>query len=376
MKVLASFPHLDPTGGAERSYAMIAPALIERGVDLHIAVLTDGQGMVPELEAVGVTIHDLSGQSGIARSAMALRRLARSLGADLLHGSLFEAAAASQLASIGTGIPVLVTWANTNYVDARSSEPGQSARSLRRLRLAETALARFSRSHFHAVTDQVGKLNAAALGVTASRVHIGERGRDPLEFEFVARPPVDGAQHAASEGPVLLAVGRQDHQKGYPQLVAAVDLLCVEHPGIQLWIAGREGSGTNDLEQSIRAMDHPAAVRILGQRSDVADLLASADAVVCASWREGAAGALIEAMAVGTPIVSVELDGLDGVLVDGRNAVVVQRDDLAAGIGQVIEDPDAAARRATVARADFERRFTLEASADRMVEIYRNLIGP
>lgn len=375
MRVLASFPHLDPTGGAERSFAMLAPMLIDRGVDLHIAVLTDGHGMVQALEQEGVVIHDLSDHPGIARSTLAMRGLVRSLRPDLLHASLFEAAAASQLASVGTRTPVLVTWANTNYVDARSSEPGQSERSVRRLRRVETLLARISRSHFHAVTPEVGRLNAAALGVRSDRVHVGGRGRDPGAFEFRQGSPGHRSGTGRPDGPVVLAVGRQDHQKGYPQLVEAVDRLRVDHPSLRLQIAGRDGSGTEQLHRSIAAMEHPEAVELLGQRSDIAELLAGADLIACASWREGAAGALIEAMAVGTPIVSVELEGLDGVLDDGRNSVVTPRGQLADGIGRVLDDPASAAERAAAARVDFERRFTLEASADRMFEIYGDVIG-
>lgn len=375
MRVLASFPHLDPTGGAERSFAMLAPLLIDRGVELHIAVLTDGRGMVPELEEAGVVIHDLSTDSGVVRSAVGMRRLTRRLRPDLLHASLFEAAAASQLASIGIRTPVLVTWANTNYVESRASEPGQSMRSVRRLRLAESALARVSDSHFHAVTEQVGRLNGVALGVHPSRIHTAERGRDPEAFAFRRTPLRTTSGGIDGSPPVVLALGRQDHQKSYPQLVEAIDVLRTEFPTLELWIAGREGSATEQLHRSVAAMAHPDAVQLLGLRSDAADLLARADVAVCASWREGAAGSLIEAMAVGTPIVSVELEGLDGVLVDGRNAVVVPRDRLAEGIRCVLDDPGSAAERALVARADFEQRFTLEASADRLLAVYRDVIG-
>jgi glycosyltransferase involved in cell wall biosynthesis len=76
-------------------------------------------------------------------------------------------------------------------------------------------------------------------------------------------------------------------------------------------------------------------------------------------------------MASGTPVVSLPLDGLDGVLIDDENAVVVPRPRLAPELVALLGDPDRRARLAAGGRATFEARFTIERSAQTMAEIYR-----
>ena len=71
------------------------------------------------------------------------------------------------------------------------------------------------------------------------------------------------------------------------------------------------------------------------------------------------------------PIASVELPGLEDVLVDGHNALVAPRDALSDAIGRVLDDPDLAARLGANGRAMFEERFTISRSALRLAEIYR-----
>lgn len=153
-------------------------------------------------------------------------------------------------------------------------------------------------------------------------------------------------------------------------MLDAFDLVAETHLDAVLLIAGREGSATAELQRRHRLMVHGDRVRILGHRDDIALLLQVATVAVCSSVREGAAGALIEAMASGTPIVSTRLDGLDGVLTEGINAVVVEPDRLAEGINRVFDDPAAAAHRTEQARRDFEARFTVERSARALRDVY------
>jgi len=117
-------------------------------------------------------------------------------------------------------------------------------------------------------------------------------------------------------------------------------------------------------------MRHGDRVHFLGQRDDVSALLACADVVVSSSWREGAAGALIEAMSVGVPIVTVQLDSLIGVIRNDVNGLMVSRDRLAESIEMVLNDADLAKRLGAGSRKQYEERFTLERSAARMSEIY------
>ncbi len=375
MRVVTVMPGVTPDGGAEQSLVAMAPGLRAQGIDLHVVVLTRRQELVPELERNGVVVHDLSDRRFWTRIT-GLRELIRSLEPDLLHATLYEASVPAQLASIGTGVPVLISWASVSYNAERLGEPGTNVLKVRGVQVVEAILGRLSRSWYHAVTVGVGEANARALRVPPGRVLVGERGREDTlkssdapsrcSLESVCLP--DGAR-------MILAIGRQDVQKGYETLLPAFDEVAGRHPSAYLVIAGRKGSATTRLNEVRRTMRYGDRVRFLGHRNDVPALLRAADAVVCASWREGAAGALIEAMASRKPIVTVQLDGLVGVFDDGHNALVVPRGELATALARVLDDRELADRIARAGRQTFEERFTLDAATARTAEIFRSVSG-
>ncbi len=374
--VLAVLPGLDPDGGTEQSFVATAGSLVEAGVVLHLAVLSGRQGLVPAAERLGVVVHDLSSvPPTVLHRAGAIRSLARRTGAELLHASLHDATIPTQLAAATARLPVLVSWVNVTYGPSREGEVGVSRPGLAVLRIEETVLGRLSRSWYQAVTPEVGRLTAAAVRAPASRVLLGERGRDPARFPFRGARPGDlppelGLPDGAS---MVLAVGRQEPQKGYERLLAAFGKVALHHPDAHLVVAGRPGAASPELERLRASSPVAARIHFPGQWDDVAGLLRAADVVVCTSRREGAAGALVEAMAVGAPLVAMPVPGLDGILVDGRNALVVPEDRLDTAIDDVLAAPAAAAARARVARRDFETRFTTAASARRLAEIYRTV---
>jgi glycosyltransferase involved in cell wall biosynthesis len=176
---------------------------------------------------------------------------------------------------------------------------------------------------------------------------------------------------------MVLALGRHEKQKGYPDLLAAFGLL--DRSDTHLVIAGREGSATPDVRRALDDLgDHADRVHVIGHRSDVGSLLAAADALTVSSLFEGAAGVVIEAMAARVPIVSTQLAGLEGVLIDEVNAVTVpghRPDLLAAALERVLSDPVLRSRLVDAAFADFHERFTLDMSAGRMVDLYRSVVA-
>jgi len=370
--VVAVLPGITPDAGTETSFVAVAEELTGLGVRFHLVLLTDRQTLVPPLRELGVQIHDLSGHRTLLGRTRAIRSLVADLRPDVVHASLHEATIPTQLALVGTGVPLLVSWVNTNYGEGRLGDPGVTAWKLGGVRLVEGLLGRASGSWYHAVTPAVGLLNGQAIHAPMRRVLLGERGRDPDRFPFRdgRRAPRPGGLPVDEDGEMVLAVGRQEHQKDYPLLLRSFDRLARRRPGVELVVAGRPGAATPEIEHIRAGLSAADRIHLVGQRDDVPDLLRSADVVVCSSRREGAAGALVEAMATGVPVVSVRVAGLEGVLLDGENSVVVARDDLDLGIERVLDDADLAERLTRTARRDFEARFTTTTAAARMRDLY------
>ena len=97
-----------------------------------------------------------------------------------------------------------------------------------------------------------------------------------------------------------------------------------EVPDVALMVAGRSGRLTLFLNAQIADLGITDAVRFLGVRTDVADLLCAADAFVCPSRWEGFGGALDEAMALRAPVVAFDIPAIREVLGDEMHAMIVR----------------------------------------------------
>lgn len=372
MRVLTLMPGLTPDAGAERSIVALAPLLAAAGVELHLAVLTERQGLVPELEAMGIPVHDLSASRGLVQRVRSLRALLRLIRPDLVHATLFEASQVAQVASLGSKVPVLITWANTDYTPESAVGVRFGKVKYEVYRRWEILLSRLTRPHYHAVTQGVAEHNGRRLKVAADRIKVGERGRDAAGLRAAAGSgTIVREELGLSEtAKLIVAVGRQDHQKAHGALVATFDQYASSHPDARLAIAGRHGTGTGVLNAAIAASISPDSILVLGHRDDIPSLLAAADVVVCSSLKEGAAGALIEAMALGTPVVSVPLAGLSDVLIDGRNSRVTALADIPTVLDQLFGDPEQVDRLTAAARSDASARFSVDRAAGRLADIY------
>lgn len=145
----------------------------------------------------------------------------------------------------------------------------------------------------------------------------------------------------AADAPLLLAVGRLAPQKNYPLLLDAAAGWRDRSPRPVVLVAG-DGPLQDSLEERIRAEDLP--VRLLGRRTDVADLLAAADVVVLTSVWEARALVAQEALAAGVPLVATAVGGVPELV--GDAAVLVPAGDapaLAAAVAGLLDDPAALA---------------------------------
>ncbi|MEM9714862.1 MAG: glycosyltransferase, partial [Actinomycetota bacterium] len=112
--------------------------------------------------------------------------------------------------------------------------------------------------------------------------------------------------------------------------------------------------------------------RFLGYRSDAVELTAAADLFVLSSHHEGLPVAVMEALAVGTPVVSTDAGGVTDAVrdgVEGRIVPIARPERLARAILDVLDDTDTRASMAEAA-ADRGRAFSIEAAVRRWEEIY------
>lgn len=380
MKVLHVIDSLGVGGGAEHSLAGMLPLLRDRGVESSIACLIPRQGgLQRRLGEEGFPVEVLDGAT-LAHQARSLRRRILSEEPDLVHSTLYSSCLVTRLAAARLRCARLDSLVNTSYDPVRTSQLDIAPWKLRLARAVDSFTARRSRGHFHAVTSAVQTEAVNVLGVDAERITVVPRGRSSSALgtrSAERRRRVRAELGIDDHVPVVLNVGRQDSQKAQDVLIRAFALACQRHPRAVLLIAGREGDATAGVRRALDESGVGSSVRLLGHRTDVPDLLVACDVFAFPSMYEGAAGSILEAMALGAPVVGSDSSAVSEVLGHGEFGVITRRGDvdgLGAELGDLLADPARRASLAARARHHFEEQYEIERVADQVLALYTTLV--
>lgn len=186
----------------------------------------------------------------------------------------------------------------------------------------------------------------------------------------------------APPGSVLIAnVARLDKVKDQAGLLTAFRLL-EERAGqrgadFRLIIVGG-GPEHEALQRRIEQLGLTLTVRLLGNRSDVAALLAESDVFVLSSIAEGMPLTLLEAMASGLPVVATEVGGVASLVENGTTGTLVPPGDapaLAEALDPYIADEALRRRHGDAGRARATARFSLNAMLSAYTALYDELLG-
>ncbi len=292
-------------GGVGRHVAGLVGGLVERGHTVVVACPTEvagrfGLGALASV-VVPVEVADRPSPVGDAAAVRELRRLAR--GADVVHAHGLRAAALAALATARLPAPVVATLHN--------AAPGGLV----------------TRAVYGALERVVAGRCDLVLGVSADLVERMEAlGARRTGLAVVAAPPPRTAVrdryavHADlgidARSALAVVVARLAPQKGLDLLL---DALAELGDLALLTVVAGDGPLREGLQRRIDA--EGLAVRLLGARDDVPDLLCAADVVVSSARWEGQPVGLQEALHAGAAIVATEVGGTAAVV--GDAAVLV-----------------------------------------------------
>ncbi len=178
----------------------------------------------------------------------------------------------------------------------------------------------------------------------------------------------------STEERIVVGVGRLVPVKGFDVAVRALAPLRAAFPETRLVLVG-DGPERSRLEQLAAASDNLSRVTITGAAGDVAPFLAASDVVIAPSRNEGMGRVLVEAMALGKPVVASRVGGVASVVSDGRSGVLVRPDDpgeLARALIELLCDPPRMEAYSTVA-AERAEQFSLRVMQQGLLALYREL---
>jgi len=174
----------------------------------------------------------------------------------------------------------------------------------------------------------------------------------------------------------LIAVGRLDSQKGLRFRIEAVPAVVARDRNVHLLIVG-EGPERPILVRDIRDRQLGQHVHLLGQRSNVPQLLKACDAFVLSSLLEGMPNALLEAMAAGLPVIATRVEGVTELITDGETGLLVEPGSataLGAAMTTMLQDPNLAREMGTAAQNRVKAEFSWEQTTAAYERLYESLL--
>lgn len=158
---------------------------------------------------------------------------------------------------------------------------------------------------------------------------------NPVDRERIQRQATDEPNPFSGAGPHLVAGGRLEHAKGFDILLDAMTTVRRIYPLAQLTILGK-GSLELDLREQCRRLGLDAVVAFVGFRSNPFPYYANADLFVLSSRYEGLPNAMLEAMALDTPVVASNCPGGIREIVNGWPNCRLSRAEDAASLAETI----------------------------------------
>lgn len=216
----------------------------------------------------------------------------------------------------------------------------------------------------------------AELGVAPDRLSRIDNGIDVASWK--RRAPASGSHLRAGVPPgrlVVGAVGRLSDEKGFDLLIEAVVKAAQRGADLELWIAG-EGPEKSKLEAL--AARSGGRVRILGFRSDVRDLMEAFDVFALSSLREGLPNVVLEAMACEVPLLATRCGGVEAVVRDEVEALLVPISSskaLEEGLVRLASDSALRSRLARAGRERVERDYSFARRMELFAGLYEALLS-
>lgn len=352
-------------GGAEQLVVSAVRYADRDAFDCEVAyLLPHKDALVPELEELQVPVHCLEGAGNLSWVPR-LRDLIRSRGVDLVHAHSPYPAAFVRL-SVSPGLPIVYTEHNVwdRYRPAT--------------RWAN--MATFARNNWvFAVSDQVRASIAYPRGFRALRRPPSEtlyHGPDPGALAEVCPDGVRAELGIPPDVPVVGTVANFKGHKGIPHLLRAARVVADRIPGIRFVLVGTGPLERQRREEASRLGLDGTAI-FTGFRGDAIRMASAFDVFVLPSLKEGLSIALLEAMALGKPVVVTNAGGLPEVVSDGVEGLVVPPANpaaLAQAILRLVGDDDLRGRCGDAARLRASA-FDVRRAVHRIESVYRELTG-
>jgi len=337
----------------------------------EVAVCAQGGGpLEEEVRKIGLDFWPASFRRRPSlRPVRDVRRHLAANGVDILHTHGGVAGVFGRMAARAAGTPVIVhTIHGIHYLHYRNPVMKKAFILLERFLSRKTSAVVFvsiadlmqAAKYRLAKPDRLRLVRNGAAGPPES-----DPGRNRRIFELRLK----------FRSPLVGSVARLHRQKGVADLIQAADPILRGCPEATIVVAGG-GPLESRLRKDVVRRGLDRRVLLLGERADAGDLMSLFDVFVLPSLWEGLPLVLIEAAALGKPIVATRIDGTSEVIRDGETGLLVPSRDpgaLAEAVLGLLRDPDRARGLGERARKEIPPAFSLDRMIAETEKLYLDL---
>ena len=177
-------------------------------------------------------------------------------------------------------------------------------------------------------------------------------------------------------------IGQIGSRKGHLAFLEAARMIIPTHPEARFWIVGKEPAQskeryTEQLFQYVQEHHLEQHVKFWGFRADIPEILAQLDILVLPSLQEPFGKIVIEAMAMGKPVVASNVGGVPEIVGDGKTGLLVppgSADALRQALAQLLPDREKRENMGRAGRQRVEQMFTLEQNVQETEQVYAEIL--
>jgi len=364
----------DLWAGAETQAASALAYLVEQPAITLTAVLFNEGRLADELRRLGVSVIVLDEtRTSTLGIFLGLVRVLRAHRFDLVHVHKYKDGVLGSIAARLAGVPCIVRTMHG------LAEPLRGWNQLK-ARVYE-ALDRLTLECLADLVIAVSQRMTEALwesGYQPTRVTCIRNGLDLQQVKSVGTPTDVRRALGIEPGSLVIGtVGRLSAIKGHVHLLRAAQQVLTRERWARFLFVG-DGPLRNELLITAAELKLGAACAFPGARRDVYDVVSAMDIFALPSLNEGIPMSMLEAMALGRPVVASAVGGIPEVIQDRVNGRLVPPGDeaaLAAACLELASDPELARAMGARARQTIEDSFSHERCGSALLNVYQSVVS-
>ena len=361
-------------GGSERQLYLLLKYLDKTQFECHVIVLNaEFDYFIEPLMDLGVSIWRVPARhKGKLSRIRWITRLLRELKPDILHSWSFHDNTYAGLLGRLAGVPARLGSQRNSYFSSKVQHLGAVYRFL----------SLYSISHL-VVNSKSALREMDEAGYPAGRMTYFPNSVELVSVDRAEEEALDQAHPEIGRGqPLIGTVGNLRKQKNHQMFVEVIDAVMPRFEGLRGVIAGQAVTGQHDVAQGVRAAIESKGLSekllLLGSCSQVRALMQRFSVFCLTSDYEGMPNVVLEAMAMGRPVVATRVGDVPELVEQGRSGFLVEPGDVqgfAHSVAHLLSDPALAARFGAAGRERVAEAFGGDCGAQRFAALYLDMLG-